>query len=308
MNNLLKIINSNTFDEDKLYLLESMDNGYGFFYQNGKVYFVHSSDIEDYNSICTSYLDFNCKVLINGVCNSNSFKNGYYDMVLYKSELDTELFDVFYNICSSYSKNPVITFYNFFESTTTIFSIKKEQLYKNLIGLLGELFVIKELYERYNIDSSNSWHLVGTNSKYDMVFSGFNIEIKTTTKSESKFLLKHSQIFNNQNNFIAIVSLIETGEGWSVKKFYKYFNDTEPFSNNIKFQIALAKEINKIPNTPEYELGFALDSIEYYDVKEMPTITNIPGMISDLKYEYDFSYIDEIDFKTIIKDDENGSL
>lgn len=55
--------------------------------------------------------------------------------------------------------------------------MKKQQ---NLIGLMGELFLIKKTFESRNIILSDNWHITGQSTdKYDFVLDDKNIEVKT---------------------------------------------------------------------------------------------------------------------------------
>ncbi|MDD4156816.1 MAG: PD-(D/E)XK motif protein, partial [Candidatus Cloacimonetes bacterium] len=215
MNKLTEIINETKFENGKLYLIDKPNDLFGFFYQDQIVYFGKRSDNSstDINPIYTQYLDLNAHVYISNITENSSFKAGYYDLLSFKGELDDQYFDVFCNICLVFSNDVSLSFIEFFTSLVDIFQKAKESTFKNLIGLIGEFFLIKQTYETQCINVSNNWHMTGINSKFDFCFKNFNIEVKTTTKSEQKFLLKHSQIFNNQNNYVCVVSLIETGEG-----------------------------------------------------------------------------------------------
>lgn len=307
MNKLNSIIINNEFENDKLYLLLKPNNDFGFFYQNHIVYFGKKSvPNTEQESITTSYLDLNLNIYVESLSLDSSFETGKYDLLAYKGDLDNEMyFDIFYNICNAYCfDSKGISFYEFFNSLVDIFRKEKEQNFKNLVGLLGELFVIKKVYEDYHHSLANNWHLTGSNSRFDFSFKKCNLEIKATSKSESVFLLKHSQIFNNQNNFVGVCSLIETGEGESIESLFQYFKSIPEFSQNVKFQLALNDEIMKVNNLSDRRKSFVLDSFKIYSNKNMETLVDIPPMISKIEYEYDFSDIEESSFDEIIRLDE----
>lgn len=303
MNKLNEIINKMNFENGKLYLIDSPNNNYGFFYQDQIVYFGKKSDSssKDICSIDTQYLDLNAYVFISSVTENNSFESGRYDLLSFKGELEDQYFDVFYNICLAFAQDKALSFVEFFSSLVEIFQKPKDGQYKNLIGLIGELMFIKNAYEKTGIDISDNWHLCGINSKFDFSFNDFNIEIKSTTKSEQKFLLNYNQVFNNQNNFVGVVSIIETGEGESLKSLYNYFLGEQKFSKNVKFQIALSKEMIRVTDKKERLRSFAIDSIELYSVKDMETITYIPSCISNVTFDYDFTDTPKYKVEDIIK-------
>lgn len=301
MNKLNTIINSTEFLKDKLYLLEKISDDFGFFYQNGIVYFAKKSTPGSVNhSVDTSYLDMNLCVYISSEEDNSSFDTGNYDMLAYKDKLEGVYFDVFYNICLSYANDSgEFEFSDFFSSLVEIFKKTKEGSTKNLIGLIGELMLIKKIYEDYEFNMASNWHLSGSSSKFDFSFENFNLEVKTTTGSEMKFLLKHDQIFNNQKNYICVISLIETGDDESLDSLVDYFANTIPFRNDVKFQIAIQKEILKITEKKDKKRGFALDSIDIFDCEKMETIHNIPGCISKINYEYNFAELESEDISEL---------
>ena len=306
MNKLIELIKKSVFEDGKLYLIDKPNDNFGFFYQDQIIYFGKKSD-ESSNDICsidTLYLDLNANVYISNVTENSSFEAGYYDLLSFKGNIDDPneepYFDAFYNICLAFANNPNMPFVEFFSSLVEIFKKSKEGVFKNIVGLIGELVLIKSVYLKKNIDISNNWHLTGINSKFDFCFSNFNVEVKTTTKSEQKFLLKHNQLFNNQNNYVCVISLIETGEGESVKSLYNYFSNETKFSNNVKFQIALTKELMRVSDRKELNRSFAVDYIELYSVADMEEITYIPSCISNLSYEYDFSDTPKYQIEDII--------
>ena len=300
MNFLNEIIEKKDFTPGKLYLLQKVSNEYGFFYQDGVVYFAKKS-IPGLSgcSVSTAYLDMCYAVPI--VCESAnaSFETGDYDMLAYKDNLESPEFDVFYNVCVTYANDDGdLNFFDFFNALIELFK-KAEGGDSNLIGVFGELSLIKYMFDQYEVDISNNWHLTGTNSKFDFSFPKFNLEVKTTTNNELTFLLKHSQIFNNQKNYIAVVSLLETGSDKSLDDLVRYFANTEPFKNNVKFQIAVENEYLKAKTAKAKKRSFAVDSILIFDCAKMETIGFVPGCISDVQYRYNFSDLEAVDPKDL---------
>ena len=150
MNKLNGLINNNSFENQVLYLLDKPNKDFGFFYQDKTVYFGRKSiPGTDTESIDTSYLDLNMNVYIQSVTLNSSFDSGYYDLLAFKGNIDDETyFDIFYNICNAYCYDSKgISFYDFFKSLTDIFKQDRGEVYKKLIGLIGELIVIKKFYK-----------------------------------------------------------------------------------------------------------------------------------------------------------------
>lgn len=303
MNKLNEIISSQSFVNDKLYLLYKPSLEFGFFYQNNVVYFAcKSSFLSANDSVETAYLDMNLGVYITSDNENGSFETGTYDMLAFKDKFDGPEFDAFYNICTSYAQGfSDLEFPDFFNSLVELFKKTKDGSQKNLIGLIGELTFIKRLNDDYGINASENWHLSGSNSKFDFSFPAFNVEVKTSTNSNMTFLLKHSQIFNNQKNYICVVTIIETGEGESIETLVNYFSNNEPFKNNVKFQIAIQKELLKVTEKKDRQKKFALDSIDVFDCDSLKTIGQIPGCIRNIQYEYNFSESDSVELASIFE-------
>lgn len=303
MNKLNEIINSQSFTNDKLYLLYKPSPEFGFFYQNNVVYFAcKSSFSSSSDSVETAYLDMNLGVNITSDNENGSFETGAYDMLAFKDKFDGPEFDAFYNICTSYAQGSSdLEFPDFFNSLVELFKKTKDDSKKNLVGLIGELMFIKCLNDDYGINASENWHLSGSNSKFDFSFPTFNVEVKTSTNSNMTFLLKHNQIFNNQKNYICVVSVIETGEGESIETLVNSFSTNEPFKNNVKFQIAIQKELLKVTDKKDRHRKFVLDSIDVFDGNTLKTISQIPGCISNIEYDYNFSESEPVELASIFE-------
>lgn len=303
MTDLKKLIKQSIFEENKLYLLEKASDDFGYFYQNGIVYFAQiSKHSDDDTSIETQFLDMNLHVHLKNISGEGYFEDGYFDLLAFKGEIDSIYFESFYNICNSYvADQQNMTFADFFNNLVDLFQLDKETSFKNLIGLIGELLFIKHIYDTKNIVISSNWHKTGARSKFDFCFNDYNIEVKTTLKSENKFMIKHNQLFNNQNNYVAVINLFETGEGYSLNLLFDYFKNCPIFSNDIKFQIKLSKELFKYPRQKERTRSFVIDDIKIYSVFSMDSISNIPSCITNLVYDYDFSDTSPIDLSEVFK-------
>lgn len=299
MNQLLETIRSKNFEEDKLYLIENINDNFGFFYSNREIIFGKKSDKTSIgSSISTDYLDMELNVYIESLNMNNTYNSGNYDLLIFKNIDDEIKMDIFYNICSSYANDQSgISFSDFFNSLVDIFREHGDMDYANVLGLLGEMIFIKKTYEICGKNISQNWHRTGINSKFDFTFSGLNIEVKTTSKSELEFSLKHSQIFNNQNNYVAIVNVLETGEGESIETLYDYFQKTKPFSTDVKLQICLNKELARVRKPGKNK--FSLDNISIVNVNDMKKIEDIPSCINNISYDYDFSDDQKMDISKI---------
>ena len=301
-NPLIAIIENGQFENDKLYLLESKFDKYGYFYYNDSVFFgTITNQTKNTPPIITNHLELHSIIKINSIQENQTFKTGNYDLIKYKGDLNTEVFNLLYRLCSSYAEDQNgMTLFDFFSTIRELFEEDPNRTI-NLIGTIGELILIKVIYEKYKKDLSVGWHNTGNFSKFDFSFDKFNIEVKTTTKDEKKFLIKHNQLFNTQKIFVAIVSLIETGTNYTLDSLVKYFSTTTPFKNNIRFHIALAKELSKVKDAADLNRGFSLKSYDFIDKDILETITNIPSNITKIMYEYDFNGVQNINPENIFQ-------
>lgn len=290
MNELNTIIANSEFEPDKLYLLEKVGQQFGFFYTNNTIYFGTKSSNIGLSSLSTNYLELDFNITINSIITNQTFESGKYDLLKFKGDLNTSLFDIFYSLCKKYcSDDNKMSLFDFFNTIRNLFEETKENDFRNCIGILGELYLIKYLFTNYKINIADAYHLAGSNSKFDFSFDTFNIEVKATSKIEKIFLLKHSQIFNNQHNYVCVINFIETGTDLTINKLLNYFNNEDIFKNNLKFQTAVLTEIKKIKNPNELDKGFSLQEISFYDKNNISSLQNIPTNISDIEYNYDFA-------------------
>lgn len=294
-NKFYQIINQKNYDTTKLYLIEKVIDKYGIFVYEKKIAFIAASPDVESNCIETEYVSFNQHVYLNSIINNPSFKVGYYDILIFNGDVNSDCFDSFYRLCSTFPlSNDTMSFKDFFYDLIELLSMPAEKKYQNLVGLLGELFFIKELYENNNINLSNAWHVSGKETdKYDFILDNKNIEIKTTSADKTIFKIKHKQIFNEKNNFIGLVKITPDNSGISLNEMTNYFIKNEDFSRNLRFMFVLEGEINRT-NKSQRNSCFSLENIVFFHNSNLKTIECIPSCISNIEYDYDFANLEGI--------------
>ena len=293
-------ITSKGFSENSAFLLEKISNDCGFFAFNRHLCFVIKSGKSKKQSVSTNYVDFVPETEINSIDNDPSFERGKYDFLILKEQEDEELIESFIKLCDLYGKNPSMAFDEFISSIIDLFQLPRKQNYLDCIGFLGELIVLYSFYDK-KINLSSYWHLSGPFSKYDISLKTLNIEVKSSTSNSTTFKIKHSQLFNNENNFVALVSLRKTeSSGFCLEQMVHFFKNTVPFSSNLKFQIALEKELQKQIEPDMFKLHFELNGLFFFEANKLQTITGIPLNISEISYDYDFDLSDSIDLSEFI--------
>lgn len=302
-----EIIELECYNEDETYLISVLDNDSGFLLHKNHVLFI-TRNIEklDNDSINTNLLSLKNNVYISSVDNNPSFSADYYNILSFNESNENPIFDTYVELCNAYvNSQKKMPFIDFFYALINLFQLPKEERYKNLIGLFGELLFIIMIYKEYGMDISDKWHLSGSMyDKYDFCFSTLNVEVKTTLKQEHIFLIKHQQIFNDNNNYIVVNNIEEDIAGNSLDELYTYFKTVSPFKDNLNFQIKLAEEKRKIESSQVKSKKYSIKLSTIYLNKDLETIKDIPNGLYDLQYQYDFTNRKSInieDFITFVK-------
>lgn len=296
-------IDSSNYEADKLYLLEMAGSNSAFFVWKKKIVFaVKTVRPTESESINTEYLGLLCNVLVNPVDENNTFGRCLCDLIVYNGAVSDDSFESFYGLCRSYAISVSdIQLKTFFLQLIELFSLPKEQSYKNLVGLIGELLLIRQFDRRFPIDVSNNWHKnAGVYAKYDFVFAGLNLEVKTSVGDENVFRIKHQQVFNSGNNYLCLIKIDEDNSGVSLNELAEQIRNDDKHSKNIEFLIKLEGEISKTYRLHRDE-RFSLKSLFFVSSSAIPTLTGIPSCISRIEYDYDFSGMDGITFDEFAK-------
>lgn len=302
LNRIIDCLNACKSDS-LLYLIEKLSDISGFFMTNGcLLYIVKNIELNHSQSISTEYLNLNTDIAIESIQNDQQFKSGRYNVIEFIKGKDgynfTEL-ESFVNLCTAHTNSlNAKDLVSFFYSLITIFQFPKEQNYKNLIGLLGELTFIKLFYEQFNRDISKLWHKNGSHDKYDFALSKCNLEIKSTISEERKSLIKHSQLFNEDNNYLVSVFFQENPSGFTLNELCHELFEAEKYCNNYDFMINVEKEKRKVSPIDANNKRFKLLDVKLFNAKDIKYFEKIPVCISNVTY--DLSLVNEKE--TLLKD------
>lgn len=303
MVNKIKSIAENCPNRDgKLYLLYSISPEYGFFMMNGNVMFVAKNIEKGRAEITeTEKLVLSTKVEIKAVANEKSFEPGEYSYILYRGKLGESDLDTFIRICMIYVKDTnSISINEFFYSIIDMFQLPKEQSYKNLLGLYGELQTIIFAYNNCRLNLAKGWHKKST-EKFDFVIDELLLEVKTTTSDLLNVQLKHNQLFRNKDVFLAVVQVEESNAGKTLTELIADINSISAFSEDFAFQVALVKEIKRVSEKDLVNKKFNVINTLFYDNKDIPTIENIPDNITEISYKCSLVGISPINISNIKK-------
>lgn len=298
INNIRKNFKNYCKNDEYFYLLYFINSISGFFINKNRIFYAikNFQNIKTEN-IKTDLLVLQTNRLIITTDNNNSLESGYYNLIEFKDDINSENFDSFISLCIMHSSiaedKPINSFFN---SLINLFQVQREQHYKNLIGLFGELYFINYIYNTYNINIVNYWHQKESNDKLDFKLKNLFIEVKTTLKIEPIIKIKHHQIFNyNSDKLYLVINQIQ--ENYSGKTIFELAKEINSFCNNATkyyFALKIEEEKRKINSFDYKNKKFYLNNLSIYKASDLKTITDIPSYISDIEYYYDFTLIDSI--------------
>lgn len=299
-----KIKNSGEYSPNQLFMIESITKYSGFLLGDNVIYFINKSCSSESVAIVTNHLSLRTRININSIENYPTFSPGHYDILAYNIDNNDIYLESFVDLCKMYAlSSSKVCFRDFFYSLLKLFEPSKDISYTNLIGLFGELSLIKKMKSDYNLILMDNWHnTYGSNDKYDFSLKNFNIEVKTSVKDNMIFSIKHKQLFNEKQNFVVVINAEQDNSGQTLSDLFDFFKETKPFSENIDFAIKLELEKSKV-SPQDFKLKkFSVVKYSVFNNKNLETIINIPQWISNVEYSYDFVSQNEFGFDNLVKE------
>lgn len=293
--------------DSTLYLLEKLPFETGLFASNGNVlYLVPNNEKCSPLSIKTEYLRVETNIFVSAFNPSvSSFENGYYNYVELLLPALNDLkanMTAFVNLClahATYINGE--EFLSFFDSLVSLFQLPREQQYKNLIGLMGELLLIEYIYQKFNEDLSQYWHTEGSFSRLDFTCPYANLEVKTTPTDSLSFTIKHNQLFiNSDKNYLVTVAIEENNSGRTLEELEISLLQDLNICNSMSFCINLEKEKRRVSPTEISSRRFVLKKIGVYRATDINPFVNIPENVEDLSYKLNLLPFPNISFYDII--------
>ena len=287
--------------DEKVYLLIKLSDKTGFFMSSGKLLYMEKTiNCGGINaSVNTEYLEFIPQVKVVPVSAENQFVEGYYNVLSFKANLDDENLESFIRLCIIHTNNRAdLTFGQLFDTILNLFQLPKEQEYKNLIGLYGELAFIQFIYKNYNSNICKYWHKSGSKSKYDFAITNCNFEVKTITTEEMIVNIKHKQIFNTDRNYLVVVQLSKD-RGITLEQLINNLYQQESFNEEYQFWIKLEKEKRRISNIDMQNEKFCIEVVNIYDANQINIFEHVPNSITELTYKLDMNCFPKLDHKQL---------
>lgn len=303
LNKILSVPKDNT-----LYLIEMFPCGTGLFASNGNaLYVVLNNEHCPSMSIKTDFLNLHTNIYVSAFNSSApSFESGYYNSVelLLTEPNDRESnLSAFINLClahSTYMRGQ--NFMSFFDSLVSLFQLPKEEHYKNLIGLMGELLFIEYVYHDYHIDLSTYWHTDGSSSRLDFICPFANFEVKTTASETLSFTIKHDQIFtDSEKNHLVAIELEESNTGRTLAQLITTLLEASDYCNSLKFAVNIEQEKRRISATELNYKRFVLKKIYAYRANDINPFGKIPDCVEGISYKLDLLPFSNVSFAEIFK-------
>lgn len=293
-------------DASSIYLVDILTESSGFFASDSKLLYVAKDICQySYEEIETDYLKLQTHVRISSIKNNQTFCDDYYNILIYKGNLDDSNIVSFIQLCTVHANNSDdLKFREFFYSLITLFQLPTEQAFINSVGLYGELKFMQYVNVRNNIDISTSWHKNGSYSQYDFSNGKSSIEIKTTMSDSSNITIKHQQLFVEHPCTLVVVTCEQCENGETIEDVITAMHSTPTAFKGINFSINLAKELKRVSITDVKEIHFRVREIQFFAVENINPFPTIPDAVSDLSYKLDISelnFLSETDSDSILK-------
>lgn len=259
--------------------------------------------------VSTKYSTDNLNVQIDTVLHFEN--NGYYFHIITATKNDMysiSQFEVIYEYIFKKISNPIsgnelnilITSIEDYFRTTP-----EKDLFSLQVGVFGELFTIKYLYESGYKNIIEKYH-DNFYSKHDVEIDENNrIEIKSTVLEKRIHTFKHNQIFRDDINvYVSSVMLEQSKEGLSL---FDLFQEVIGLYDNPDSILGLQKLMKRC-GVGEENVGLkfaeskAYNDLKVYDAKTLPKI-NVPAPdgVTNIKYDVDCAIAEALNIDDFIK-------
>ena len=275
-----------------IYLIKKLSGNTGLFVtDNHLIYLVYNFENIAHKTLITDYLLLNTDVEIHSIKNNQNFPSGKYNILEFlptDKGYDENNLESFINLCVSHTElMEAKSFVKFFFSLSELFQEPKSQDYKNLVGIFGELSFIKHFCDFTSIDLSARWHKGGSKDKYEITLNDKNIEIKTTVSLDEMVTVKHSQLFNGDKNYLAVVRIEENPAGVTLNQLISCMQSDSEYYKNYNFALNIEREKKRVSPVDAEMKKFSVKHICIYDADVINPFEEIPECVSNITYKID---------------------
>lgn len=247
--------------------------------------------------LATGYSTDNLDVKINRVLSRNGEDYFVHVIKAKKSDSYSKMqFNTIYEYVFKKIEEPIddVQLSGLITSLEDYFKMTPEKSKRDIqIGVFGELFTIKHLYDCGFKDIVNKYH---TNfySKHDVeINKDLRLEIKTTTSEKRIHHFKHNQIKRSDVEvLVASILLEESKEGVSLREMFEMviplFSNADSIFALKKLMIRCGLEDNE--NGMAFSFEKAGNEIKYFNAQNLPKIDHesFEG-ITNIEYDVDCS-------------------
>ena len=293
-----------------IYLIYKISDCSGFFMSKKHlIYMVYNNERDAHQSLATEFLRLNTNIEITAIENNQQFESGRYNVIEILPEgenYDNASLDSFINLCIAHTRfMGGSAFVKFFYSLANLFQYPREQKFTNLIGFFGELCFLKYSSQVLGIDLSDKWHVSGSTDKYDIALISCNFEIKTTLSVDELVMIKHSQLFNVDRNFLVTVLVEESNGGITLNQLIAEMQTHTEHFKSFNFSLNIEKEKKRISPIDAETRRFSFKSVAIYSADEINPLGELPENISSIIYKLDLSGLPTVDLRTFKKEIKN---
>ena len=140
---------------------------------------------------------------------------------------------------------------------------------------------------KHNVDLSLHWHKGGSRDKYEISLEDINIEIKTTAAIDEEVTIKHTQLFNADQNYLVVVCVEETAAGQTLNQLISSMLFDQTHFKNYNFVLNIEREKRRVSPVEANRKTFSVKVINLYDATIINPFDSIPGCVSQLTYKLD---------------------
>lgn len=277
--------------DPSLYLIFALSDCTGVFADNGSLaYLVQNGEGLAFECIETEYLSLKTNVHIHAVKNAQTFKDDYYNLIVFKGSVEDPNLEAFLKLCTLHSNNlNELRFKDFFYSLISLFQLPAEQQFKNALGLYGELKFMQYIWTSLKKDVSAYWHKSGSLSRFDFTLNETNFEVKCPLSSELTVAIKHSQLFGDHICYLVVVRCEKTDDGETIHDIIAQLCEIENAFKNLNYSINLQKELKRISKVDVETIHFKVLGIDIFDTATLNPFPDLPSRVNGLKYLLDVS-------------------
>lgn len=273
--------------DGRVYLVHALSARGGFYVCNGEpIYAVKvGGPTQNSSAVETERLQLRLGVRLRVVEGDHFTEIQQFDMIRLISFQDDKELTAFMDLCIMHAEgSTALSFEEFFYSLNDLFRPLRGQRFINAMGLYGELALIDAVRKSgISFDFTHYWQLAGEESKYDFALETCNIEVKSASAQKLSVHIKHTQLFNEDTNYLAVVLLERVPNGETLEQLAARLTKYENCFTDFRSQAELTKQLFRV-DEKGLKTAYLVRGIRCYPAKSIDFFKGIPDRIYDLSY------------------------